>query len=412
MSTPLTDAINALTAYANSVTGESDTNLSDAVHTLADGYGQGGEVTPSPQKQVNFIDYDGTISHSYTASEALALTELPQNPSHNGLTAQGWNYTLAQIKTEVNAHGSCDVGQMYVTDDNITKLYCTFEIGRLTPYLGICPNGTVVVDWGDGSPTDTLTGTSYSEVKYVSHTYATPGDYVIKLTTGSEEYFAIRGSNYSSYILRKSNGASSSNVDVVYASALRCVELGSGAIIGQYAFAFCQNLKSITMSSSHDIDSYAFRNCYSLKSITIPSGLTNLYTCFITNCYALKSVSIPFSMNVIGSNAFSNCYSLTRVIIPSSTKYIKDYAFSKCYALANVVIPSGMISIDKYAFEHCYGMGEYHLLPTTPPSLSATNAFSKMQSDCIIYVPVGALESYQTANNWSTYASYMREETS
>ena len=42
MSTPLTDAINALTTYANSVTGESDTNLSDAVHTLADGYGQGG----------------------------------------------------------------------------------------------------------------------------------------------------------------------------------------------------------------------------------------------------------------------------------------------------------------------------------------------------------------------------------
>ena len=39
MSTPLTDSINALTAYANEVTGASDTNLSDAVHTLAGGYG-------------------------------------------------------------------------------------------------------------------------------------------------------------------------------------------------------------------------------------------------------------------------------------------------------------------------------------------------------------------------------------
>lgn len=38
----LTDKINALTAYANEVTGESDTTLSEAVHTLADGYGQGG----------------------------------------------------------------------------------------------------------------------------------------------------------------------------------------------------------------------------------------------------------------------------------------------------------------------------------------------------------------------------------
>ena len=42
MSTPLTDSINALTTYANEVTGASDTTLSDAVHTLASGYGGGG----------------------------------------------------------------------------------------------------------------------------------------------------------------------------------------------------------------------------------------------------------------------------------------------------------------------------------------------------------------------------------
>ena len=39
MATPLTDSINALTTYANEVTGASDTTLSDAVHTLANGYG-------------------------------------------------------------------------------------------------------------------------------------------------------------------------------------------------------------------------------------------------------------------------------------------------------------------------------------------------------------------------------------
>lgn len=42
MSTPLTDGINALTTYANEVTGVSDTTLSDAVETLVTGYGQGG----------------------------------------------------------------------------------------------------------------------------------------------------------------------------------------------------------------------------------------------------------------------------------------------------------------------------------------------------------------------------------
>lgn len=42
MTQPLTDAINALTRYANEVTGQYDTNLSDAVRALCDGYGGGG----------------------------------------------------------------------------------------------------------------------------------------------------------------------------------------------------------------------------------------------------------------------------------------------------------------------------------------------------------------------------------
>ena len=45
MTQPLTDAINALTRYANETTGQSDTNLSDAVRTLCDGYGGGDDFT-------------------------------------------------------------------------------------------------------------------------------------------------------------------------------------------------------------------------------------------------------------------------------------------------------------------------------------------------------------------------------
>jgi hypothetical protein len=41
----LTPKIEALTAYANGITGKSDTTLSDAVASLADGYGQGGGIS-------------------------------------------------------------------------------------------------------------------------------------------------------------------------------------------------------------------------------------------------------------------------------------------------------------------------------------------------------------------------------
>lgn len=53
MATPLTDGINALTAYANEATGESNQTLSDAVESLVAGYGQGGS---SPWKSVTLTE--------------------------------------------------------------------------------------------------------------------------------------------------------------------------------------------------------------------------------------------------------------------------------------------------------------------------------------------------------------------
>ena len=44
MATPLTDGINALTAYANEVTGKSNQTLSDAVESLVAGYGGGSSL--------------------------------------------------------------------------------------------------------------------------------------------------------------------------------------------------------------------------------------------------------------------------------------------------------------------------------------------------------------------------------
>ena len=53
--------------------------------------------TPLEEKDVNFYDYDGTVLYAYTAQEALALSALPEAPTHEGLTFQGWNRTLAQL---------------------------------------------------------------------------------------------------------------------------------------------------------------------------------------------------------------------------------------------------------------------------------------------------------------------------
>jgi len=68
MPTPLTDAIEALTRYANETTGASDTTLSEAVNTLVEGYGQGGDPYELARQIANgtiteYIDpsFTGTI---------------------------------------------------------------------------------------------------------------------------------------------------------------------------------------------------------------------------------------------------------------------------------------------------------------------------------------------------------------
>lgn len=77
MPTPLTDAINALTTYANTVTGASDTTLSDAVATLANGYGGGGGFSVDDIVSRNItgdIVYSG--SHTYLTDGLFTYTAI------------------------------------------------------------------------------------------------------------------------------------------------------------------------------------------------------------------------------------------------------------------------------------------------------------------------------------------------
>ena len=260
-------------------------------------------------KEVNFLDYDGTILYSYTAAKFAALSSMPANPTHDGLTAQGWNWSLANAKAYVAKYGNLNIGQMYITDDGKTRIYIHLEEGRTSPVLSVCPNGTVDIDWGDGTTHDTLTGSDTSTAVYTSaHSYAAPGDYVIQLTvTGSMGF----GSNGPLIYASKSD-----NRDYVYKNAIQKVELGSGVT---------------------SIGNYAFNECYSLSSITIPDSVT---------------------------------------------------------------------SIGEGAFGACYGLAHIYFLPTTPPSVSSSNAFSNIPTDCVIHVPVGSLSAYTSATNYPSSSTY------
>ena len=250
------------------------------------GSGGGGSASSVSPKEVNFYDYDGTCVHAYTVAEAQALSELPAGPEHPGLVFQGWNWSLEGVKGLTRA---MNIGAMYTTDDGTTRLYITLQEGRTSPMLGVGVNGTVTVDWGDGTEPDVLTGTSASTTVWTpNHAYAAPGDYVIRLTVDGEMGFTGNiVANTNACILRYTT-----NMDVrnkVYQSALKKVEIGSGVT---------------------SIGSYAFYNCYSIASVTIPTNVTSIgenafYYCQgvayydFTACTAVPKLSATSAFNGI-----------------------------------------------------------------------------------------------------------------
>lgn len=166
---------------------------------------------------------------------------------------------------------------------------------------------------------------------------------------------------------------------------IRHVELPDGIVtINQYAFSGCTMLASVSIPDSVTlIESYAFSSCAALSSITFPETVTSIPQYVCNGCYSLKNVVFLGSVTTLGSSCFTNCYTLERFTVPATVTSIGNYAFS------------GNTS-----------MKEYHVLPTTPPTMGS-NAFQNIPANCKIYVPAESLEAYQTASNWSTYASYM-----
>ena len=109
MAQPLTDAITALTRYANEVTGQSDTNLSDAVRTLCDGYGGGGGSMPhflDPSEQIGTI----TVDESNTLAVKTALASLPNGTTVVAFCETASKYKILLLYKRANSNISVSTG--------------------------------------------------------------------------------------------------------------------------------------------------------------------------------------------------------------------------------------------------------------------------------------------------------------
>ena len=435
----LTDVANAIRAKKGTTAKINPQDFSSEISSIVAG---GGSQAVLPN-DVIFIDYDGTIIYSYTAEEFLALSSLPPQPAHAGLTGQGWNYTLSDAQAYVRNYGILDIGGFYITDDGKTRLYITIPSdGRMNVplvFTQTVSNG-VTIDWGDGSSAETIEGTGRFEI---SHSYSAQGDYCISLGVASGCTLTLGRNSADRSVLGPSSVSEN-----VYNRFLRRVEFGSNVTTtGSYAFQYCYSLQTVTMPKSiTKVGEYCFRDCFSLssitfsgsignsgfdnckslsyvsvkstssenytfqdctalKSFTVVSGKTTLRT-YLSGCSSLSRISLPSTVNNIWSS-LQGCKSLLSVVIPSKITTLYDNAFNGCNSLTSLVVPPTIKTINGRVFAGCFGMKYYDFSSHTSVPTLGTNAFTNIAGDCQIIVPYQLYNEWKSATNWSTWEKYI-----
>lgn len=183
---------------------------------------------------------------------------------------------------------------MPVIGDGKTYLYITIAAeGRMNVPLYFqqsVANG-VTIDWGDGSATQTLSGTGNVNT---THKYAAIGDYVISLDPVEGCTLGLGWNELSCCVMGRNK-----NNEKVYCNMLTAAEIGKGVT---------------------SIGSYAFNYCHSLASVVIPEGVTSIGGNAFKNCYgmAFYDFSSHTSVPSLGSSAFSSIPSDCKIIVPDA----------------------------------------------------------------------------------------------
>ena len=402
-------------------------------------------------KDVNLYDYDGTVLYAYTAEEFLALTALPPIPAHDGLLAQGWNWTLANAQTYVTAYGVCEIGANYITNDGKTR--AVIDIGEpesLKAYLKFQQStaNAVIIDWGDESETETAEGTTAVSI---SHTYAEAGRYTITLTVPTGETMVIgnNGTYQSGFVGQGATGwvgrsilrelyvgervtgiaeqglwhqtrleiltlpvglttIASRSIEANF--KLKALNIPSGVTtINDYVFRCDYDLEVLTFPDTVTTFKSPCMTCVALKRVTIPAGPTSLGAQAFQRCFEATVINVPASVVTFGANCFENCYELRSINVPSGVTAIPNSFARQCHNLREITIPEGVTSIGQMAFSGNFGISEL-VIPSTVTSIAQfaflyndgansfyvkattpptlqATAFTGINGEAVIYVP-------------------------
>lgn len=332
--------------------------------------------------------------------------------------------------------------QMLVSDigTQSSATYSTYTIN--TVFTRVTGGHNVFIDWGDGTPIETVTTTTSTNT---SHNYTTGGatcsrgyktwiititkDTTVSITTcnlvapvnlSSPLYFSsgllelYHGDNIASAVglNNKYGNANTITGNYPYLEYVKLPSTWTGTSLA-YAFYGCINLQRVimpvTMNSCTSMG-FCFQNCSSLQTITFPSSMTACTTLgnAFAACSSLYQITFPsgLTLNSITdmNNTFLDCEALDNVTLPSLTGCTSYSAtFQRCVSLTNVkltAIATGIVTITwTNAFNTCSSLVRADI-PLTG-STSTTWACSGMFNGCgsLAYFSFPSSLAFSNLNN-------------
>lgn len=317
---------------------------------------------PNIANPVKFVDYDGTLLYSYGVDATMALTELPVLPERPGLTNQGWNYTLAQLKTQVQTIGKCIVGCNYITSDEKTRIYITIRDPKFSLYkLGLGQTKTYGydLDWGDGSAKEDFGSTNYSIRSHQYNPQSYPASYVIELTPKNGGYPAILGALVAAATGSSAPSANNANTQTTaLGSMIDKIELGHiGHTIGNHGFRWITSVKTINLPKCiTTLQTQCLGGLDAAKGIVLPSSITSIGSSTFYYGYATEMISLPPTITSITTTMFGNCNALMELVIPYSVTSVATKAFMGCGAIQDLKFPAAVTSLGAETFNGCMSM--------------------------------------------------------
>ena len=162
----------------------------------------------------------------------------------------------------------------------------------------------------------------------------------------------------------------------------------------------------------------AYQADYPLTEIVIPEYIEKIGDSVLRSSKLLEKVKILGEVTEIRGSAFQYCeklktitttYSQTENVcaLPDTVKDIGGYAFGSAGAMEYFIAPSNLANIGVYAFANCSNCKTFDFSRCKQVPNLGTNAFSNINSNAKILVPVALYNQWVNETNWVTYAKYM-----